>query len=423
MKPEPHIPAASVPTDQYNREHPLLANPGETHLMAHLPQLDGVRALAVLMVMWHHFAPLNPGPLGAVGVGLFFVLSGFLITRILLNCKLKIDDGKSTVGTMLKQFYMRRFLRIFPLYYGTIAVLCLFNVTGIRDRVWWHLSYLSNILFSITEYPRGTIPQPMERHFWSLAVEEQFYMFWPFVILFTPRKWIKWVIAGTIIVGPAWRMIVQANEVGMGLHKKSLLDQWATPGCLDMLAFGGILALMSLPRYGLTRYWKALVETSGVIGIPLLFIYISLAGAGALPWMADQTPYLPTALAGVCLVGIAAKGFVGPVGYLLQSKPLVYTGRISYGLYVLHMFVPHLLDVLLLRMGFEQGLRGLSQSTAWLFTSNESTMLSLRPWMVGLYATVATFLLATISWYVYEAPINGLKRYFEYDGAKRAVIK
>lgn len=127
MKPEAHI-----PTDTYNREHPVLANPGETHLMQHMPQLDGVRALAVLMVIWHHFMPRQfqvggAAPWGAIGVGLFFTLSGFLITRILLNCKLKIEADKATVGSMMKQFYVRRFLRIFPLYYAVLLVLFIVN--------------------------------------------------------------------------------------------------------------------------------------------------------------------------------------------------------------------------------------------------------------------------------------------------------
>lgn len=389
MKPDAH-----VPTELYNREHPLLANPGETRLMAHLPQLDGVRAIAVLLVLWHHFAPTyaNPGPLGAIGVGLFFVLSGFLITRILLNCRDKIDQGQSTPGRMLKQFYVRRFLRIFPLFYGTIAVLWIFDVTGFRDRVWWHLTYLSNILFSIRDFPRGP-NYPLERHFWSLSVEEQFYLVWPFLILFAPRKKLGGLILLTILIGPLWRVLIQMNEVNLGLHRRSLLDQWATPGCLDLLGLGALLAYVSIPQFGFSRYWKGLVETAGVIGVPLIFIYITLAGVGALPSIPDQTPYLPTALAGVCLVGLSARGFSGPLGYLLQSAPMTYIGRISYGLYVIHMFVPHLMIHLFPHAGFGKA-GGWSQFFIFSFVS---------------------ILLATVSWYLYEAPINRLKKYFEYD--------
>jgi peptidoglycan/LPS O-acetylase OafA/YrhL len=387
-------PDAQVPTLEYNREHPILANPGETQIMAHLPQLDGVRAIAVLLVLWHHFAPgyANPGTLGAIGVGLFFVLSGFLITRILLNCRDKIDQGKSTAGQMLRQFYVRRFLRIFPLFYGSIAVLWAFDVTGFRERVWWHLAYFSNILFSIREFPRDA-NYPIERHFWSLAVEEQFYLFWPFIILFAPRKLIGWLIGLTILIGPVWRVVIQLNEVNLGLHKRSLLDQWATPGCLDLLGFGALLAIASLPQFGLARYWRPLIETAGIMGVPLIFIYITLAAVGALPFIPDQTPYLPTALAGVCLVGLAARGFSGPMGYLLQSAPMTYVGRISYGLYVIHMFVPHLMLHYFPSAGF-------GRDGGW--------------WQFAVFSLVSVAL-ATISWYAYEAPINRLKKYFEYD--------
>lgn len=188
-------------------------------------------------------------------------------------------------------------------------------------------------------------------------------------------------------------MIIQANEVGMGLHKRSLLDQWATPGCLDLLGFGALLAFLSLPQFGASRYWKAFVETCGVLGLPLLFVYITLAGCGALPPIPDQTPYLFTALAGVCLVGTAARGFAGPMGYLLQCAPMTYVGRISYGLYVIHMFVPHLVIHYFPNAGW-------SREGGW--------------WQFTIFSLVSVAL-ATISWYVYEAPINRLKKYFEYD--------
>lgn len=392
MKPDAHI-----PTEQYNQDHPFLANPGETRLMAHLPQLDGVRAIAVLLVVWHHFAPAhaNPGVLGAVGVGLFFVLSGFLITRILLNCRDKIDQGKSTPGRMLKQFYVRRFLRIFPLFYGTIAILWVFDVHGFRERVWWHLTYLSNILFSIREFPKGSY-FPLERHFWSLAVEEQFYLFWPFLILFAPRRILGWLILLIILMGPVWRVIIQINEVNLGLHRRSLLDQWATPGCLDLLGFGALLAYVSMPQFGYARFRGIVVETAGIIGVPLIFVYTTLVGLGALPSWPDQTPYIPTALAGVCLVGMASRGFVGPFGYLLQSAPMTYIGRISYGIYVIHMFVPHLMMNLFPQAGFDKP----------------------GGWPHFAIFTAVSIFLATLSWYLYEAPINRLKKYFEYDRTK-----
>jgi peptidoglycan/LPS O-acetylase OafA/YrhL len=228
--------------------HHLLENPAETKLLPHMPQLDGIRAIAVLMVMWHHFQPKYlsqsvGAPWGAVGVGLFFTLSGFLITRILLRCKLKIAAGEATMGTMLRQFYVRRCLRIFPLYYGVLLVLVIFNVTGIRERVWWHLGYLSNVLFSYYYPSRGGA---VERHFWSLAVEEQFYLVWPLVIFLTPRVLLMPVILLTIAVAPYWSATTYA--------KHQFGHEWMTPACLGLLGAG---------RCWRCSAWRSSASTSG----------------------------------------------------------------------------------------------------------------------------------------------------------------
>ncbi len=409
MKPDAHIPTA-----QYNREHPILANPGETRVLQHMPQLDGVRALAVLAVLWWHFMPTTiakPGsaPWGAIGVGLFFTLSGFLITRILLNCRLSIDEGKSSVGQMLKQFYMRRFLRIFPLYYGVIAVLVIFKATDIRERVWWHLLYLSNVRFSY--WPKAG---EIERHFWSLSVEEQFYLLWPLLIFLVPKRAIAPLVVLTIIAAPVWRIMTYTR--GQFGH------EWMMPGCLDLLGMGALLAVVSVPGMGLTRWFDRLVSLCGLIGVPLFIIYVTMSsmavkGApgdavtisqwtgwvertigrhGTLTYTFDWAggcTYTITAVFSVWLIGMAARGFAGPMGYFLSCAPMVYIGRISYGLYVLHMLVPHL----------------------FLHLAPDRTWAPSGTWPALVLYTIVSILLATVSWYGFEAPINRLKKYFEYD--------
>jgi peptidoglycan/LPS O-acetylase OafA/YrhL len=409
VKSESHI-----PTDTYNREHPLLANPGETQLMHHMPQLDGVRALAVLAVLWWHFMPrtiqqAGAAPWGAIGVGLFFTLSGFLITRILLNCRLQIEEGSSSIPQMLRQFYMRRFLRIFPLYYAVLAVLAVLNVTEIRDRIWWHLAYLSNVRFSY--WPKSN---EIERHLWSLSVEEQFYLLWPLLIFLAPRRFIGPMVLLTVIAAPIWRITTYTR--GQFGH------EWMMPGCLDLLGLGALLALLSLPKFGLARWFDRLVNLCGLIGVPLFIIYVTMAsmsvkgspgdavtisqGLGwqtetigrrgftsfAFDWPGGST-YTITALFSVWLIGMAARGFQGPLGYALASSPMVYIGRISYGLYVLHMFVPHLIDHLF-------------PGRTWAPSGT---------WSALVLYTVVSIGFASISWYAFEAPINGLKRHFEYD--------
>ncbi len=142
------------------------------------PQLDGLRAIAVMAVVFQHFAPSGWSkviPWGGLGVTLFFVLSGYLITGILLK-------GREEPG-MLRHFYIRRALRIFPVYYATLLIAALLAIPPVRETFWWHAFYLSNVLFALKNSYFGAVSP-----FWSLAVEQHFYLIWPWVVLFVPRK-------------------------------------------------------------------------------------------------------------------------------------------------------------------------------------------------------------------------------------------
>ena len=138
----------------------------------YMPQLDTLRAFAVLLVIISHWMPaeniLNRYLYNGIsGVTLFFVLSGFLITGILLKSKEKIDAGGS-MKQALKTFYIRRSLRIFPLYYLVICIAWIFNESGIRENFGWHFFYLSNFYFW-----KHWHWQEHLSHLWSLSVEEQ----------------------------------------------------------------------------------------------------------------------------------------------------------------------------------------------------------------------------------------------------------
>lgn len=397
MKPESHLPPAA-----YAAEHPLLANPGETRALDHLPQLDGVRAIAVMLVLWFHFTPnayrITGGPpWGAIGVGLFFTLSGFLITRILLKCRLQIAGGSATFWQMIKQFYVRRFLRIFPLYYGILAILFVLNTTKIRHRIKYDLLYLTNYRFSFWANGPKAGGGEIERHLWSLSVEEQFYIVWPVLMLLVPRKLLLPLIILTIAAAPVWRTCTYRPHY--------LIHEWMTPGCLDLLAGGALLALLSLPQFGLSRWRDAFVQLAGLIGLPLI---IAFCGQRLHPmqmpdhkWIATSFDWIEyggatypiTALAAVWFIGTAARGFRGPIGWFLTFAPVVYIGRISYGLYVIHLLVPHLLGY-------------------WFPATYADRP---RTWGSLCVFVGVSIALASLSWFAFEAPINRLKRYFEYD--------
>src|SRR5262245_21593222 len=353
-----------------------------------MPQLDALRMFAVFAVMLHHFWPEATFnlPLGFVGVQLFFVLSGFLITGILWPAREAVQSGRWTARTVFQRFYVRRFLRIFPLFYGTLAVLFFLGVAEIRDSLPWHLSYLSNIYFARL----GWFPNHIA-HLWSLAVEEQFYLVWPFVIVLTPRRFLFPALIAIAALGPAYRWIGGLMEVDwMWTFTPALAN-------VDSLALGGILAyawLVESENSGRSSLRASMAWVGGWIGTPLVIglsalsvLHISLGMAHAV------FEYTIWAIFFVWLIDGAGRGFGGATGKLLELKPLLYLGQISYGLYVFHLPV-----IGLARWTFGQMGRPYPDHPAAMFVV-----------LVG-----ATIAVAACSWHLYEKPLNDLKRHFDF---------
>ncbi|WP_371132682.1 acyltransferase family protein [Phenylobacterium sp.] len=153
-----------------------------------MSQLDGVRGLAILAVIIHHFLTHNINlifaSLGTVGVQLFFVASGFLITGILVRCRESILRNNTNIFHEIKTFYIRRSIRIFPLYYISLVTLIVFSAPDIREYALWLSTYTINLKMIDQEWMIATAA-----HFWSLAIEEQFYLIWPWIVLLLPFRW------------------------------------------------------------------------------------------------------------------------------------------------------------------------------------------------------------------------------------------
>ena len=147
------------------------------------PQLDGLRFLAFLAVYVHHTRP-DVIVWGSNGVDFFFALSGFLITRLL------VGHGSGRIGADLRRYYVRRTLRIFPLYYAVIALIAF---TGSVDPIAWLLTFTYNIYGFVHEALETTFG-----HFWTLCVEEQFYLVYPLLLLATPARLRYWLLGGLI---------------------------------------------------------------------------------------------------------------------------------------------------------------------------------------------------------------------------------
>src|SRR6201984_2088865 len=199
-------------------------------------QLVSLRSLSVAGVLIDHFWPpriLDFVDLGHIGVCLFFVLSGYLITGILLRFRSSTEGGQSDAATNLRRFYIRRFLRIFPPYYALLALMVVTKFSDVRNTLWWHAGYASNFLFAL----QGDWRPWVTAHFWSLAVEEQFYLVWPFLILLVPRSRLIAVVIAIIVSSPLFRLIglvACINGTALG---------GATPASLDALGLGSLLAL------------------------------------------------------------------------------------------------------------------------------------------------------------------------------------
>lgn len=339
--------------------------------LAYMPQLDGLRALAAIAVVLHHNlwrggwlgAARGTVHLGDTGVRLFFVLSGFLITGILLRAR----RGTSAPAA-LRSFYARRFLRIFPLYYAVVLGLALLGQPLIRSTLPWNLAYLANFKLALL----GDFPGPPVSHLWTLSVEEQFYLVWPLVVLFAPERALLPAALSTLLIAPASRLVLLllANETAATV---------VTTSCLDTLGAGAALAILGRVPRGIAAR-----------GLALLAILTALELAGIGTWF--QVAFRDTAYA--CMfawvVQRGSEGVRGPLGRLLASAPLVYLGTISYGIYVFH----HVLPALVKLPGF-----GIART--------------------GLVLAL-TIPLAALSYRFFEAPLNALKRRFPYAAAPRA---
>lgn len=279
--------------------------------MTRLPALDGLRALALLCVMAFHFVPPleHVSALGSVGVRVFFVLSGFLITRILLASR------SQALSVALPSFYLRRGLRILPVFYAVLAIAWLLNIGPVRQTIGWHVSYLTNVYLFERQAWHGSIS-----HLWSLAVEQQFYLVWPFVILLTPERWLPAVIVLAIGLVPASRLVV-------GGPMNSVL----ATSCLDSLGAGALLAFPRLVR-GSRR-------VGATVGIPLLIAAMALGMAGVDAVVCEVAFDFGVSLTAMWVVGAAAEGQAWP---LLSWAPLTSIGTISYGAYLVHGFAPYL---------------------------------------------------------------------------------
>lgn len=332
--------------------------------LKYFPEIDSLRAIAVLMVLFHHFFS-EKLLLGNTGVDIFFVLSGFLITGILLNYK-----ERKTFNDSIKTFYYRRFLRIFPIYYLFIIAAWLLQRKMLHSG---ELFAVAGYYYNFYIIGGGETSAPFN-HLWSLSVEEQFYIFWPFVILLTPKRFIKVVIIGFIIGSIAFSV---SNMLFFHVKYASYMH---LVSCVQALGLGGLLAYYQREQPEKLAFAKE-HNTLLLLGC-ILCILCTIAFYKRVPVLFSFTRTSNAFLTFFILVRLTMMPLNNVFGKVMQWGWLQLLGRISYGVYLYH----NLIKVIL-----EPYFRGTSAAIKF-----------------PLYSLV-TIGIAYLSFIVIERPINRLK--------------
>ena len=352
--------------------------------MKRVAELDGIRGLAALAVVGYHLAP-GLVPEGWMAVDCFFVLSGYLITSILLKNR---DDPD-----YYKNFYARRILRIWPIYYIALFGLMIANRAFGNyfrtDGFWYYLLYFQNIQTIWYAKPPAFIPA--FEHTWTLALEEQFYILWPFLVRNLNRR------ALIALIVPIALNAIFLRMTGMLVV--------ALPARCDGFVCGALLAMLLSESTSWTAHRArnmALFAVLGVVGSVLLAYVMTGPHAIPTPWRALRVDHdgaemiapgnlIFSAAIGVVILNAGTR-WLGA----LRSRPLVYLGTISYGLYLYHIPVMHMMEMVFRKFGRGAAFDGT------------------RPLYRTLLELTVSLVIAHLSWTLFERPLLRLKDRFHY---------
>jgi peptidoglycan/LPS O-acetylase OafA/YrhL len=345
-------------------------------------KIDGLRFFAIFLVLIAHFAPFFGSKFSAAyyGVDLFFVISGFLITGILLKSK------APTFWDSYKNFIGRRTLRIFPIYYLTVLILLFVGLPVVKNNLVYVLTYSFNYAQVFLKLP----PNPIN-HFWSLCVEEQFYLFWPFIILFLKdknRNYLNFLILSIIIIGFSQMTLSWIP----GLSEYNYTGLLTRMGSLGFGALGAIL-------FNSNKLPSKIFESKIIEYVVLIILLFALIG----PF---KIKYLIMAICSFYFVLKSAHSDfkINIINKVLQNRIIIYIGSISYGIYVYHIpfsyyFTQYVFNPIWDSINFSP--------------TGFSNQLYHHPWVVKfpLY-TVLSILIASFSYKFIETPILKLKDRF-----------
>ncbi|MDM0045115.1 acyltransferase [Variovorax dokdonensis] len=369
------------------------AHEAVVHGSSHVRALDGIRGVAILLVLIYHLGNSVGGEFGLprifrlaafgwVGVDLFFVLSGFLITGILY-------DSKSH-SHFFKNFYMRRALRIFPLYFSALIFLLLLRTAwpslGLYGQAsdGWLWVYLANVVIAV----QGFGAFGLMDHFWSLAIEEQFYLMWPFVVYALDRRGAMRVALAMCLAAPLLRtMLAVTTDNSPAIYVLS-------PMRMDSLAMGALLSLairgpdaVDPGRLVRPALWTVVSATVVVAAIVLATRDLS-----AHSWAMETFGLSAVSMIGVSLIVLS---LASPVKRFFEHGVLRWFGKYSYGLYVWHP----ILWMIIFHSNWARSLRGSNETEAML---------------ISLAAAIGLLLVFVMgSWHLMESQFLKLKVRFQ----------
>ena len=355
-----------------------------------MPQLNGLRAICVLVVIFHHWTGAFVHfrfPFEA-GAFFFFVLSGFLITRILLHAK----ENSQHLPLTYRNFIIRRSLRVYPGFLLILAINFLLNQADIRENLAWYLFGVVNIHFAYEGWQGGA------DQFWTLAIEQQFYLLWGLFLLFLPRKVALPILWFSLILPTLARLLpgfIGDNVLSQTIRPPALLgNDLEMTGKLTWNAFD-YLAAGCLYAYARHENWKILPQLAHSLGIGSGLIYLVIRTgylAHILPSQMKSLQQLFLIVSTLWVIHQAAKGIPGLIGKALEHPFMQSIGTKSYGLYLYHNLV-----AAFFYMAFQQHEIGFG----WF------------P-LVFLGCSILLWFLASLSWKYLEEPIYARKSKFPY---------
>lgn len=358
----------------------------------YLRGMDGLRALGVACVLIAHLWP-RPGTVldyfhfGRFGVILFFVISGFLVVRALLDLRLSVENQCESRFRVLTTFYYRRVLRIFPVYYLSLGVIYLSSAAPtISDYIVWHVFYVTNygILFDIDFGNTG--------HFWTLAVEEQFYLLIPFLVIFLDRRHSRRLLLIILFAGVLVKLVT-AYWLGT-LQVSNIWNKVTHPlwGCVEGLCLGAFLAYKKPGLSPFTSGWVALLASGLLVLAASIYRYVMLANINQ-DVVYAAFAHIAFAVFSFFLIGHVLANQSGRLVQLLELSPLRWIGKISYGIYIFHYIAkPFISD--------------------WVTGFQHIIPAAIQPYALFVVGAIFSVVVASLSFVLIERPLLSLKKLY-----------